>query len=136
MIATTPSGTSLARVLVRAGLLVAAFPIALVVWQALAAGRAFPVRRLPVTPDVGAAVATSLGPLVLALILGAAAGVAAAVAGALADRLEGEEPWAGAVLKLVGRLAELPWLAISPFAFAAWWVIAFGIGAGQAAALE
>jgi peptide/nickel transport system permease protein len=136
MIGAAPSGTSVARVLFRAGLLVVAFVIALVVWQALAASRVFPARPLPFSPDVGAALGTSLGPLVLALVLGAAAGVAIGVAGALADRLEVDEPWAGAGLKLAGRLVELPWLAISPFVFAAWWVIAFGIGAGAAAALE
>jgi peptide/nickel transport system permease protein len=136
MIAAASSGTSVARVFVRAGLLIAAFVIALVAWQSLAARPTFPARPLPFSPDVGSALGTSLGPLVLALIVGAAAGLAVAVAGALADRLERDEPRVGALLKLIGRLAALPWLAISPFAFAAWWAVAFGIGAGSTAALE
>lgn len=132
------SGNSVVRVLVRAVLLVVAFVVALVVWLSLTADRSSGVRTLPLrrVPDVGAALGASLGPLLLAVLLGAAAGVALAIAGALADRLEDDEPWAGTALKLLGRLAELPWLTISPFALAAWWVIAFGIGAGSTAAAE
>jgi peptide/nickel transport system permease protein len=129
MIAAASPGWSLAGAALRAGLLAAAFVVALLVWSS-------PADRLGGGADVGGALGTSLGPLVLGLILGAAAGVAVAVAGALADRLEAQRPETGVLLKLAGRLAGLPWLAVTPFALAVAWVLPFGLGAGSTTVLE
>jgi peptide/nickel transport system permease protein len=143
------------RLAIRAALLVVTFVIALVVWGAVAARlsdqalqsrlltpeqraviqRVIAAGRLP-APDVGGALGPSLGPLALALILGTAVGVALAVAGALVDRMDVGKPGAGAFLKVVGQLAELPWIAITPFALALPWAISFGIGAGSVGVLE
>jgi peptide/nickel transport system permease protein len=155
MIGAVSPGRFVVRLAIRAALLVVTFIIALVVWGAVAARlsdqalqssfltpaqraviqRAIAAGRLP-APDVGGALGPSLGPLVLALILGTAVGVALAVAGALADRQEAGRPGAGASLAMVGQLAELPWIAITPFALALPWAIGFGIGAGSVGVLE
>jgi peptide/nickel transport system permease protein len=155
MIAPNSPGLSLARVAIRAGLLLAAFVVALVVWGSVAARQAdralgshmmtraqvaalqhaVASRGFP-APNVGAALGPTLVPLVLALLLGAAAGMALAIFGAWADRPDAGQQGAGSVLEVVGRLAELPWVAISPFVPALVWVVLFGIGAGSVGVLE
>jgi ABC-type dipeptide/oligopeptide/nickel transport system permease subunit len=135
MIAADSSGTPVVRVAVRAGLLVVAFAVALIAWGSIASLARLPA-RLPFSPDVGGAIAASLEPLVLSLILGGAIGVVAAAAGAACDRLELDGSAVGAYLKLAGRLGQLPWIAVSPFALAALWLVPFGLQAGSANALE
>src|SRR6266699_474232 len=104
------------RVASRAGLMFAAFAVALVVLPSLRSS--VPSRPGPAAAQMSMAIGSRLGLLVPALALATMAAVVVAVVGALADWVELDQPWVGGLVKLVWRLAELPWIAVSPFALA------------------
>jgi peptide/nickel transport system permease protein len=111
--------TALLTTAVRAGLLLAGFTGALLLWPSLRpAPPARGVLRFVRLETVGTVLGPSLELLLIAMVVAAVAGAAGAGIGALADRLEVREPWASGLIKLIARLAELPWIAASPFVLA------------------
>jgi ABC-type dipeptide/oligopeptide/nickel transport system permease subunit len=124
----------LVQLAVRGSLLLAAFAGAFAAWQALPARAPGRPSGLP-AGELAAAAGWSLGVLAAAVAVGTLAGLVLGALGALADQAERRRPWTAGIVKAAGRLAQMPWVALSPATLAILLALRVGVGGGATPAV-